>query len=962
MPEAAVAQTTSPTSVHRPVLRASWAAAGLVGVFLAAVLLRFPLLATIPVGLHYDEAWSGIDAATVTWTHLPVFFTDSNGMEPAYLYLQALSMAVFGRTPFALRVVSAVLGTATVLALYLLMRRMAGSTTALFAAAVLAVTYWDVHVSRLGYRAVMLPLFECLAWWALWMGTQRHSARWLVLGGAFVGMSLYTYSTARAFPLAVTLWFGWLAVRELNWRRIAQLILVGVAALVVFAPLGLYFLHNPDAFLNRVGQVVVLSPTVSGNNPNTVLTGVIKTLGMFSVHGDPQWKYNLSGKPIFDPLMSAGLYAGAVLCIWLMVQRRGRASVASNTSERDAPQRPGVTAAPAELPPDGAALLLIWFVVMIIPGMITTDPPETLHTFATVPVVCTLPAVGFLALWALFKRRWPLPNHTGAALATALIVAEGIATAISYFVIWAPNPQTYYWLHGDVADLAYRLESEPASVQLYVATEYLKHPTIVFLAPDALPRITWFDARKGLPVHQSNAPAVYAFAHTFDVPPEASAALQGAALDAPKDSAGDIRYHWYRLPVGAAAAPLPTPLRAQLGNIVQLQDVYVHIDPAQPRVVRVALRWKVLAVPTAKLSVFVHLLDAAGHRWGQEDGLGYFTSDWQAGDEVYTVETVTVPPGTPPASLTVTANLYDVDSGTVLPVSAAPGTNVATDSGLVVGHVTPPPTDASLLAAVPGKTVPVTVADGLNLVGVDIPSRSVTAGSGFETTLYYQKVGAQVRDPKLSLAGVQATDSEPVPAAALLDQLPVGSIIGVRHLLLISGRAGSQTASLTLTGNASTINFGTVAVQALDRQTTLGTPSHPLTVRFGSVAELRGYDLVPAEMPLNGPVTLTLYWQALGSPDVAYTVFTHLVGPDGKLHGQHDGPPAGGIWPTTLWLPGQVIVDTHPVDVQAAVGPLTFQIGLYDPVTGARLPTSGPAGTAADSYATLGPLPSASQP
>ena len=346
--------------------RVNWHALALGGVVLVAALLRFPLLTTIPVGLHFDEAWSGLDAASVTWTHHPIFFTDSNGMEPLYLYLQTISIALFGRTPFALRVVSAVLGTLTVPALYLLVRQLAGRSAGLFAAAVLAVTYWHVHVSRLGYRAIALPLVECLAWWALWHGVTKRDWRWLALGGGCVGLSLYTYSTARAFPLAVALWFVWLAIRQRRWRPLVHLVVVGASALVVFSPLGWYFLQHPEEFVNRVGQVVVLSSNVAESGQHSVLTGVVRTLGMFSVHGDPQWKYNLSGKPTFDPLMALGFYVGIAVCLWWMV-RRGRKQ-------------------------EGASLLVIWFAVMLIPAFVTTDPPETLHTLATVPVVCTFGA------------------------------------------------------------------------------------------------------------------------------------------------------------------------------------------------------------------------------------------------------------------------------------------------------------------------------------------------------------------------------------------------------------------------------------------------------------------------------------------------------------------------------------------------------------------------------------------
>ncbi len=93
-------------------------------------------------------------------------------------------------------------------------------------------------------------------------------------------------------------------------------------------------------------------------------------------------------------------------------------------------------------------------------------------------------------------------------------------------------------------------------------------------------------------------------------------------------------------------------------------------------------------------------------------------------------------------------------------------------------------------------------------------------------------------------------------------------------------------------------------------------------------------------------LNVTLYWQAGGKPSPDYTVFVHLIGADG-LRGQHDGPPslgeppfAGGWLPMSGWLPGEVIVDTHPVPIAPEVpaGEYWLAVGMYDPATMTRLP------------------------
>jgi hypothetical protein len=57
-----------------------------------------------------------------------------------------------------------------------------------------------------------------------------------------------------------------------------------------------------------------------------------------------------------------------------------------------------------------------------------------------------------------------------------------------------------------------------------------------------------------------------------------------------------------------------------------------------------------------------------------------------------------------------------------------------------------------------------------------------------------------------------------------------------------------------------------------------------------------------------------LMWEAMAPPLRDYTVYVHLR--DGEeVIAQHDGEPATGHYPTSLWRSGDVIVDTHMLEV-----------------------------------------------
>ncbi len=104
----------------------------------------------------------------------------------------------------------------------------------------------------------------------------------------------------------------------------------------------------------------------------------------------------------------------------------------------------------------------------------------------------------------------------------------------------------------------------------------------------------------------------------------------------------------------------------------------------------------------------------------------------------------------------------------------------------------------------------------------------------------------------------------------------------------------------------------------------------PLDYRLGDAVALRGYTVAPSA----GGDVLTLYWQALDFPHAESSAFVHRLDAAGATTGQSDGPPAAV--PMWCWVPGEVVADERrlPGDGPAA----GFAVGLYDPVSGQRLP------------------------
>jgi hypothetical protein len=113
---------------------------------------------------------------------------------------------------------------------------------------------------------------------------------------------------------------------------------------------------------------------------------------------------------------------------------------------------------------------------------------------------------------------------------------------------------------------------------------------------------------------------------------------------------------------------------------------------------------------------------------------------------------------------------------------------------------------------------------------------------------------------------------------------------------------------------------------------------------LGERVELSGYRLPEGRTLSQDGLALTLYWDVLAEMEEGYSVFVHLVGSDGSLLGQGDGPPLGGDYPTSAWAAGEVLADARVVRLNADLELETLPagayllVGLYRLEDGVRLP------------------------
>ena len=244
--------------------------------------------------------------------------------------------------------------------------------------------------------------------------------------------------------------------------------------------------------------------------------------------------------------------------------------------------------------------------------------------------------------------------------------------------------------------------------------------------------------------------------------------------------------------------------------------------------------------------------------------------------------------------------------------------------------------------------------EALALAGVGLSSATPMPGDELEVTLDWQaldKAGVAYTVFLHLLApdgtGVAGVDEPVLRGLYQPDFWPKGMTFADGHRLALPPDLPPGRYRLDLGLYPSGQPEASLPVEGGDRLTlaslTIGDVAAPpppyvsADIDFGGLIRLLGYDL---EWNADGDLQVKLHWQATGSIERDYTVFVHLVGPDGTIVTQHDAPSGDPFFPTSTWLPGETVVDPHPLSLPAGVQPGTYSllVGLYHQPSNERLP------------------------
>ncbi len=249
------------------------------------IFLRFYHLATLPEGLHQDEASNsyeafaianyGIDRNGYPYPVYPITF-GSGGGNPLLIYTYAFILKFIEPSVFSYRCIFAIYGSLTLILFFFFLKKIHGNKAALIGLGALAVMPWHVVLSRWGLDSNYIP-FWCILIMLIFLYANHTKKTYLyVITAILCAIILYCYGSATfVMPFFVLFACGYsLWTNRMTWK---QLIYSGIGFLIFAMPIAIFY------FINVFDLPAIVTPYFSfakftGNHTNSTFLALDRTL------------------------------------------------------------------------------------------------------------------------------------------------------------------------------------------------------------------------------------------------------------------------------------------------------------------------------------------------------------------------------------------------------------------------------------------------------------------------------------------------------------------------------------------------------------------------------------------------------------------------------------------------------------------------------------------------------------
>lgn len=432
--------------------------------------------------------------------------------------------------------------------------------------------------------------------------------------------------------------------------------------------------------------------------------------------------------------------------------------------------------------------------------------------------------------------------------------------------------------------------------------------------------------------------------------------LAGPVLDWGDDLATQFRLVpdgiFVRVELPTGIQPVPPQARAYFGPALRLVEVQSPPVWHEGETVAIAIRWWAEAPVPRDLLLVLRLRDESGNpvvEWHRR-----FASLWDprarlpAGQEVISRPFLEVPWGMPDGLYRLEVEVFDPATGQTWGGTGEDGSPFTLPVTLKRAQRPPAIAQVEKGKVLKWRGVHLAIADppaGTFYPGQEVPLIATwiqILEEGKRQYIVQFRLEPQTKGQSVQVWEVPLTLNSrwPEPVADMRRQvlrlrLAAGVPAGTYRLVvtLRDSDGNVQPSWGSLWRRSATVPLTEIEVAKRERHYTVPATAHPVGARFGGRIELVGYER-------RAPDQMVLYWRAQQEIPLALTVFVHLLDTEGNLMGQADHVPQGGRAPTTGWLPGEVVADAFSLPLEPQPG-WRLRVGLYDPVSGSRLPLDG---------------------
>ena len=415
-------------------------------ILLAALFLRVWRLDVVPVSLFSDELDVGYQAYSIIKTGrdysgnlFPIHFQSyADSRAPLYIYASVPTVAIFGITPWGVRLPAVFFGVLGIWATFLLVEKISGKRgLGLLAASLMTISPWHIQYSRGAFEVTMLLTFLLFGLYFFFKSLKRPQFLWVAV--AVLSFTPWIYSTAKLFAPLLMIFLFLLWKGQILKAQGKELIKAAAIGLVIGLPI-IFATFSQGAFKRAEYLSIFTDPTTKsevdysilydaqvrnvygGGITSKVLTRIVhnkfsfwgskvinNSLSSLSfeflfLKGDPNLRHSIAGMGQFYKLEVVALLLGVVLFFTRFKDRKIK------------------------------FLILFWIFIGILPSAITRDG----GTHAT-RLMIILPPLVFLISYGIFEAFHSLLGKKRIILTASFVLLYFIS-----FIYYEHN----YWTHN----------------------------------------------------------------------------------------------------------------------------------------------------------------------------------------------------------------------------------------------------------------------------------------------------------------------------------------------------------------------------------------------------------------------------------------------------------------------------------------------------------------------------------